>query len=169
MREELINNLYSDIDLLRDGQIRELVKSPGKPKCSTLANRMEKALDEILTEYEEEINGKEVTEQDQFEMLNDLLNAISKEISDLSKKQPDALLNSFKVGQINRVLVPLKDIMKNEPTIRFLDLVSEPNADERTEKSKHTYSDAAIILSQFKEACVTFRHRNYREKNNWSI
>ena len=98
MREELINNLYSDINLLRDGQIRELVKSPGKPKCSTLANRMEKALDEIIDEYEEDINGKEVTEQDQFEMLNDLLNAISKEISELSKKQPDALLNSFKVG-----------------------------------------------------------------------
>ena len=70
-------------------------------------------------------------------------------------------MNSFKVGQINRVLLPLKELMTEEPSATFLDLVAE--VEERTDKSRNSYSDVSVILSQYREACSKYREKYFAE------
>ena len=169
---ELINvkvqALENDLELLQNKHIYELEKVPGIPKCSTLASRMKENLLCILDAYEELLpNQTECADREQFDLLSGMLTRLASEIADLTKKQPDGLMNAFKVGQINRVLRPLKEIMQNEPSTEFLDLIIEPDPESKSEKSRNTYSDVAIILSQYREACGEYRAKHY--DTSWSI
>ena len=142
---KIAQEIRKDIGLLRDKHLYELERIPGNAKCSTLADRMEEKIDYIIDSYEEMLKIRETaTNQEQFNLLSGLLDGLAKEIGDLSKKQPDGLVNSFKVGQINRVLQPIKKIMEGE-------------------KSRNSYSDVAVILSQYKEACVKYREKYYSD------
>ncbi len=151
-----------DLGLLRNKHLYELEQIPGYTKCATLADRMEESFKSIIDSYEEIIEIKEnATNQEHFNLLFGLLDGLAKEIADLSKKQPDGLVNSFKVGQINRVLLPLKELMTEEPSATFLDLVAE--VEERTDKSRNSYSDVSVILSQYREACSKYREKYFAE------
>ena len=155
-----IQDIESDLVLLRNKHVHELEKVPGTPKCSTLADRIQDKLDYIVSAYDELIGNQEKTaDREQFDLLSGMLTRLASEIADLSKKQPDGLVNAFKVGQINRVLKPLKEIMADEPSAAFLDLVEE--VEDRAEKSRNSYSDVAVILSQFREACGEYRSKHY--------
>lgn len=157
-----VQEMKNDFNLLRNKHIHELEKVPGTAKCSTLANRMQDNLDYIVDAYEGLVANQVIcAEREQFELLSGLLTRLASEIADLSKKQPDGLVNAFKVAQINRVLCPLKEILKNEPSTEFLDLVTEPDSETKTDKSRNTYSDTALILSQFREACGKYRLKYY--------
>ena len=161
-----IQEIETDLDLLRNKHVHELEKVPGIPKCSTLADRIQNKLDYIVSAYDELIDHQEkAADREQFDLLSGMLTRLASEIADLSKKQPDGLVNAFKVGQINRVLKPLKEIMEDEPSAAFLDLVAE--VEERAEKSRNSYSDVAVILSQFREACGEYRSKHY--DTGWSI
>ena len=150
----------SDLEQLRSGHIRELANVPGVPKCSTLANRISGNVKQIIDEYERAIQTQACeVEEEGFRLLAGLLERIYREIADLSKKQPDVLINPFKVQQINRVLKPLKDMMVNEPSSEFLDLVQEVEAGR--DKSRNSYSDAVVILSQYREACEKYRKKYF--------
>ena len=119
-----------------------------------------------MENYESLLEQEEKTaDREQFDLLSGMLIRLASEIGDLSKKQPDGLVNSFKVGQINRVLRPLKEIMRDEPSAEFLDLVVE--VEEKAEKSRNSYSDVAVILSQFREACGEYRSKHF--DTTWSI
>ena len=161
-----IQEIETDLDLLRNKHVHELEKVPGIPKCSTLTDRIQNKLDYIVSAYDELIDHQEkAADREQFDLLSGMLTRLASEIADLSKKQPDGLVNAFKVGQINRVLKPLKEIMEDEPSAAFLDLVAE--VEERAEKSRNSYSDVAVILSQFREACGEYRSKHY--DTGWSI
>lgn len=161
-----IQEIETDLDLLRNKHVHELEKVPGTPKCSTLAERMQDKLDYIVSAYDELIDHQEkAADREQFDLLSGMLTRLASEIADLSKKQPDGLVNVFKVGQINRVLKPLKEIMADEPSAAFLDLVAE--VEDRAEKSRNSYSDVAVILSQFREACGEYRSKHY--DTGWDI
>jgi hypothetical protein len=161
-----IQEIETDLDLLRNKHVHELEKVPGTPKCSTLAERMQDKLDYIVSAYDELIDHQEkAADREQFDLLSGMLTRLASEIADLSKKQPDGLVNAFKVGQINRVLKPLKEIMADEPSAAFLDLVAE--VEDRAEKSRNSYSDVAVILSQFREACGEYRSKHY--DTGWDI
>ncbi len=151
-----------DLELLREKHIHEIEKLPGTPKCKTLADRLEDNLNDLVDRYEGLLKEQNAAaDREHFDLLFGLLQGLNKEIADLTKKQPDVLMNSFKVGQINRVLRPLKDIMKAEPSVAYLDLVEEVN--ENTDKSRNSYSDVAVILCQFMEACVSYRGKHYSD------
>lgn len=157
-----VHEIENDLALLRNKHIHELEKNPGIPKCATLADRIQKQLEYIIAAYEKLISNQVVSaEREQFDLLSGMLTRLASEIADLSKKQPDALINAFKVGQINKVLQPLKEIMKDEPSAEFLNLVAQPDPDTRTDKSRNTYSDTAFILSQFREACDEYKSKYY--------
>lgn len=159
-----VQAIEDDIDILRNKRLLELEKGPGRPKCSTLANRIQNNLDYVVNAYDELIkHQEEVADRDQFELLSGMLIRLASEVADLSKKYPDGLVNAFKVGQINRVLRPLKEILTNEPSATFLDLVAE--VEENAEKSRNSYSDVAVILSQFREACDEYKSKHYGRKN----
>lgn len=157
-----VQTIENDLDLLRNKHIHELEKVPGTPKCSTLADRMQDNLNHIIDAYEELISNQIVSaDREQFNLLSGMLTRLASEIADLSKKQPDGLVNAFKVGQINRVLQPLREILKDEQSAEFLNLVVEPDPEARTDKSRNTYSDVAFILSQFREACDEYKAKHY--------
>lgn len=87
-----------------------------------------------------------------YEMLEKLLDASFIEMKEFSKKKPDELLNKFKVTSLNRILGPIKELLKSEPTISFLDLLDEDTIP--------SYSDSILIIAQFQSAMSQFK-RNY--------
>jgi hypothetical protein len=86
-----------------------------------------------------------------FEMLEKLLASIYEEMKEFSKKKTDEPLNKFKVKNINRVLEPIKEIMKGEPTNDFLDILDED--------SLPSNSDTILIIGQFNTAMKQFRSK----------
>jgi len=85
---------------------------------------------------------------EQYELLVLLLRAMYDEIKELSKKKPDGSLNKFKVGKINRILLPLKELMKNEPVLQFLDVLDE--------ETPPFNSDAVLVLREYIQATKMF-------------
>lgn len=84
-----------------------------------------------------------------YEMLEKLLNSSFLEMKEFSKKKPDELLNKFKVTSLNRILGPIKDLLKNEPTFSFLDLLDEDTIP--------SYSDSILIIAQFQSSMAQFK------------
>ena len=60
-----------------------------------------------------------------FIMLNNFLESAYSEMKDFSKKSPDSALNDRKVKSLNRILKDIKEILRNEPTASYLDLLDE--------------------------------------------
>ena len=98
---------------------------------------------------------------EKFKMLSELLSSIYLEMKEFSKKKPDEPLNTFKVKNINRVLTQLKDLLVNEPTIEFLDLLDD--------ETLPTNSDAILIIGQFEASMKRFKNKYTDEYRNWNI
>lgn len=121
-----------------------------------------------LAKKEKEVNQNLPSEEDvkKYEMLEKLLTSIYEEMKEFSKKKPDEPLNKFKVKNVNRVLEQVKEIMKDEPTNEFLDLL-----DDDTLPSN---SDSILIIGQFNAAMAQYRSKYFRNsqfgigKNIWS-
>lgn len=90
----------------------------------------------------------------QFLMLRELAEGLYDEMKDLTKKSAKETLNNFKIKSLNRVLEPIKELLKNQPTAMFLDLLDET--------ALPTNSDVVIILSQYLTAMKKFEDRYYR-------
>jgi hypothetical protein len=104
------------------------------------------------------------TEEDlrEFEMLQPMLRSIYDEIKELSKKKQDGLLNASKVRIVNRLLVKIKDILKNESTNELLDLLDSD--------SLPSNSDAILVIPQFTAAMRHFRDKYYDDQEEeWNI
>lgn len=95
-----------------------------------------------------------------YEMLAKLLESSFIELKEFSKKKPDELLNKFKVTSLNRILSPIKEIMRNEPTASFLDLLDEDTIP--------SYSDAVLIIAQFQAAMKQFKSVYFGRTSNLS-
>lgn len=88
-----------------------------------------------------------------FDMLYPMINSDLNEIRELSKKKQDEPLNKFKVKTINKKLAQVIDILKNEPTCEFLELLDED--------AFPSNSDAVLMISQFIKAMDQFKRRYY--------
>ena len=71
--------------------------------------------------------------------------------------------NAFKTDQVNRVLSPLKKIMASEDSTQYLDLLLEAEDGQTNGKGRSSYSDAVIIMSQYKTACDEFRLKYFNK------
>ena len=89
----------------------------------------------------------------QYEMLCPLLSGIYGELQELSKKKPDTPLNNFKVKSINRVLEPIKELLKEENMYPFLDVLDMDDMP--------TNSDVVLILSQYIKSMDIFHDKYY--------
>ena len=89
----------------------------------------------------------------QFLMLRELVMGLYEEMKDLAKKSSKEALNEFKIKSLNRVLNPLKDLLKDQPTAMFLDILEED--------SLPTNSDVVIVLSQYLSAMKKYEERYY--------
>ena len=64
------------------------------------------------------------------------------------------VLNEYKVRKLNRILEPLKEMMKEEPGAEWLEVIPEP-VEETVEGGGTvirgmTYSDVMMVLTQFR-------------------
>lgn len=157
-----VERIYDNLELLEKGHVYELQKTPGIPKCATLANRIREDVD-VIVEALDEKEDMEATDEEQFNLLAKLLGGLYAEFSSLAKKQPDALTNAFKTSQVNRVLSPLKQIMASEDSTQYLDLLQEADDGQANGKGRSSYSDAVIIMSQYKTACDEFRLKYFNK------
>ena len=157
-----VERIYDNLELLEKGHVYELQKTPGIPKCATLASRIIDDVDVIVKALDEK-EDMEATDEEQFNLLAKLLGGLYAEFSSLAKKQPDALTNAFKTSRVNRVLSPLKQIMASEDSTQYLDLLQEADDGQANGKGRSTYSDAVIIMSQYKTACDEFRLKYFNK------
>ena len=88
-----------------------------------------------------------------YETTEPLLEALYKEIQDLSKKKPDGTLNQTKVKMINRLLQDIQSFLKDEPDNKYLDLLED--------ESLPQYSDVTLILSQWSSSVKKFHEKYY--------
>ena len=157
-----VERIYDNLELLEKGHVYELQKTPGIPKCATLASRIRDDVDVIVKALDEK-EDMEATDEEQFNLLAKLLGGLYAEFSSLAKKQPDALTNAFKTSRVNRVLSPLKQIMASEDSTQYLELLQEADDGQANGKGRSTYSDAVIIMSQYKTACDEFRLKYFNK------
>lgn len=106
-------------------------------------------------------DNKKVTDEQiaLYDTVTPLLKSLYSEIKDFSKKNQNDLLNENKVKIINRLLVKAKEILKNESTINFLDLLDETQLP--------SMSDAVLVVSQYIAALDTFYSNHYHSDGIW--
>lgn len=95
----------------------------------------------------------------EFKMLQELIDSVYTEMKEFSKKKPDEALNKFKVKNVNRILIQIKNFLSEEPTSDFLDIL-----DDETLPSN---SDAILVIGQFQAAMSNFKKKNTRSHNVW--
>ena len=99
-----------------------------------------------------------------FNLLSPMLQAVSGEIKELSKKKQDEVLNQLKVEMINKILEQIKELLAGEPTAQFLELLDNDILP--------TNSDAVLVLAKFQAAMQHFftkyhRHDRSTYSNRW--
>ena len=95
-----------------------------------------------------------------YNTISPLLHSAFNEVKEFSKKKQDEPLNLKKVKMINRLLEKAKEVLKNEPTVEFLDMLDEDDLPSN--------SDAVLTMSQFISAMNKFRSDHYH-LNGWDI
>ena len=97
----------------------------------------------------------------EFRMLNSLFDQLYFEFQILAHKSPHHVVNTYKIRRINKVLEPLRELMKNEPYLGFLEKLEEPESvptegEEEEKPAGLDYSDVALALTQYKGAITRF-------------
>lgn len=82
-----------------------------------------------------------------------LLNAMFEEFKDLAKKKPDAAVSKSKLVITNRLLQRVREVLADEESIEFLDLLDEDDVPQ--------VSDVTLILSQYVAAMHAFKTKYY--------
>ena len=88
-----------------------------------------------------------------YSLLKDMLHAQRQEFDLLSKKKSDGQLNKMKIKMVNRVIEPLNELLKNESSHKFLDIINE--------NDMSTNSDVVLIISQYERALLNFKNKYY--------
>jgi len=118
-----------------------------------ILEKEEGTMDETMTPEEEEFARHNKT----YGVYYPFFDALYHEFRQQTRKKPEERLNLYKAENLNRVLTPLKDMMKNEEYAELLGLI-EITEDGKAEMS---YSDAMILLTQYKSALTKY-HRSHR-------
>ena len=97
----------------------------------------------------------------EFRMLNSLFDQLYFEFQIQAHRSPHYTVNGYKIRRINRILEPLREIMKDEPYAGFLEKLEEPqtipeDGEEAERPAGLDYSDVALALTQYKGAITRF-------------
>ena len=90
---------------------------------------------------------------EEYKLLKGMLEAQGEELGILSKKKSDEQLNKMKIKIVNRVLEPLNELLKNESSHPFLDILNE--------EDMPTNSDVVLIISQYEKALLDFKNKYF--------
>lgn len=88
-----------------------------------------------------------------FDMVAPMLESAHKEMSELSKKKQDGVLNALKVRYINRLLGEARDALGDDPSLAFVELLDEDELPQN--------SDAVLVLGQWLAAMNQFKARHF--------
>lgn len=78
-----------------------------------------------------------------------LLNAMFDEFKELAKKKPEAAVSKSKLVIANRLLQRVREVLADEESIEFLDLLDEDDVPQ--------VSDVTLIFSQYVAAMHAFK------------
>ena len=123
---------------------------------------------------EEKMTAKERTAAENYEtirndfwMLNCMFEQLYFEFQIQAHRDPHLVVNAFKIQRINKVLMPLKQMLEGKAYGTFLEIPPEPReiAEEDSDGNDETgvkrlvgldYSDVALLLTQYKGAMNRF-------------
>lgn len=112
--------------------------------------------DPMNTEQEKTAKTYE-KDRKQFLMLRDLFEQMYYEFQLQSRRKPDEVLNAYKVSKINSILEPLREMMAGEDYGKYLDLIDPGVPGKKSDEAGgRTYSDIALMLTQYKGAMKRF-------------
>lgn len=97
-----------------------------------------------------------------FDMVSPMLDSAHKEMSELSKKKQDGVLNELKVRHINRLLGKVREVLGDDPSAEFLELLDEETLPQN--------SDSVLILGQWQAAMKQYKNRHFvyvSEEGKW--
>ena len=110
--------------------------------------------DRVMNENEQEALDELEFERAQAFMMRDFFEQMYYEFQYQSRRQPNMVLNEYKVRKLNKILEPLKEMMKEEPGAEWLEVIPEPVEEEveggGTVIRGMTYSDVMMVLTQFR-------------------
>ena len=89
-----------------------------------------------------------------YELLSPLLDSALKEMREFSKKKQDGVVNKTKIDLINRIMRDVKELLADEPSNEYLDLLDEDMVPQN--------GDAVLILGQYRAAMNRFRSRHFK-------
>jgi hypothetical protein len=87
-----------------------------------------------------------------------MLKAAHEEVSRLSAKRQDGVLNPLKIRNINRLLDQLKPVLVADGALEFLETLDEETLPQN--------SDAAFLLGQWIAALERFK-KQHSDYNHW--
>jgi hypothetical protein len=88
-----------------------------------------------------------------YDRLVPMLEAAHREMTELSKKKQDGVVNTLKIKMLNRLLGELSKIIEKDPSHAFVDMLDEETLPQN--------SDAVLILSQWQAALKQYKDRHY--------
>jgi hypothetical protein len=83
------------------------------------------------------------------DVMTPLLAAMYEEFKELSKKKPESAVSKSKLLIANRLLKKIREVLADEESIQFLDLLNEDDVPQ--------VSDVTLIFSQYVAAMQAFR------------
>ena len=88
---------------------------------------------------------------EEFKTLLPLIEAVHDDFKELTRKNQNVPLSPTKIQMVNRLLARVKELLREEPSGAFLDLLNEDVIPQN--------SDALLILGQHKAALHRYRER----------
>jgi hypothetical protein len=100
-----------------------------------------------------------------YDRLFPMLVAAHREMSELSKKKQDGIVNSLKIRNINRLLTELRKLLAKDPGLEFVELLDEDTLPQN--------SDVVLLLSQWQAALQQYKQNHsvwdpVEHENRWS-
>lgn len=96
------------------------------------------------------------------DVMTPLLAAMYEEFKELSKKKPESAVSKSKLLIANRLLEKIREVLADEESIQFLDLLNEDDVPQ--------VSDVTLIFSQYVAAMKAFRGKYHGwdgSENRW--
>jgi len=87
------------------------------------------------------------------DVMTPLLAAMFEEFKDLAKKKPDAAVSKSKLVIANRLLHRIREVLADEESIEFLDLLNEDDVPQA--------SDVTLVFSQYVAAMQAFKEKYF--------
>jgi len=88
-----------------------------------------------------------------YDRLVPMLEAAHREMSELSKKKQDGIVNQLKIKTLNRLLNELGKVIEDDPSYAFVDKLDEETLPQN--------SEVVLVLSQWKAALEQFQKKHH--------